>query len=184
MLASIAETIKGRRTIHHFKVGEAPPAELITLAIEHAIWAPNHHLTQPWHFYMIGPETAERICQLNAELVQEKQGEKAAEIKLRRWREIPGWLLLSCDISDDESTKLEDYAACCCVAQNLSLYLWEQGVGMKWTTGAVTKDSRFYNIIQLDGQRQRIVGLFWYGYPAEIPQTTRLAPGEKLVILP
>lgn len=184
MPPSIAETIKSRRTIHHFKVGEVPPAELIKLAIEHAIWAPNHHLTQPWHFYLIGPETAELICQLNAELVLEKKGEKAAEIKLRRWREIPGWLLLSCDISEHASTNQEDYAACCCVAQNLSLYLWEQGVGMKWTTGAVTREPRFHNIVQLDGQRQSIVGLFWYGYPAEIPQASRLAAGDKLTILP
>ena len=184
MPPSIADTIKSRRTIHQFKVGETPPVELIKLAIEHAIWAPNHYLTQPWHFHMIGPETAEQICQLNADLVREKKGEKAAGIKLRRWREIPGWLLLSCDISDDEIRMQEDFAACCCVAQNLSLYLWDKGVGMKWTTGAVTRDARFYDIIQLDGQRQRIVGLFWYGYAEEVPQAARLPSSEFITFLP
>lgn len=184
MPSSIADIIKNRRTIHQFKSIETPPLELIKQAIEHAIWAPNHHLTQPWHFHLIGAETKERICQLNATLVAEKKGEKAAEIKLRRWREIPGWLLLSCDISRDEIRDQEDYAACCCVAQNLSLYLWDKGVGMKWTTGAVTKNGRFYEMFGLDPEQSQVVGLFWYGYPEEIPQGTRLPLGEILDILP
>ncbi len=181
---SIENTIKSRRTIHRFKTDETPSMEMIELALEHAIWAPNHQLTQPWHFYLIGPETAERICQLNAELVRIKKGDKAAGIKLRRWREVPGWLVLGCDIAEDERQRLEDYAACCCVAQNLSLYLWEKGVGMKWTTGTVTRDQRFCEIIRLDRERQSIVGLFWYGYPADIPQAVRRPLCENTVILP
>jgi nitroreductase len=184
MSSSIADIIKNRRTIHQFKANETPPVELIQQAIEHGIWAPNHHITQPWHFHLIGPETREQICQLNAALVGEKKGEKAAEIKLRRWREIPGWLLMSCDISGDEIRDREDYAACCCVAQNLSLYLWEKGVGMKWTTGGVTKNRHFYDLFDLNPGQRQLVGLFWYGYPEEIPEGTRLPLSEILDILP
>jgi nitroreductase len=184
MTGSIAETIKSRRTIHQFKIGETPAVELIQQALEHAIWAPNHHLSQPWHFQLLGPETVEQICQLNADLVREKQGEKAAEIKIRRWREIPGWLILNCDISGDEIREHEDFAACCCVAQNLSLYLWEKGVGMKWTTGSVTRDKRFYELLGLDPRQRKVLGLFWYGYPQEVPQATRLPISESLDILP
>ncbi|MFT5350790.1 MAG: nitroreductase [Planctomycetota bacterium] len=184
MSPSIAETIKNRRTIHQFKTDESPSTELIQVAIENATWAPNHHLTEPWHFHLIGTVTAEQICQLNAELVREKKGEKAAEIKLRRWREVPGWLLLSCDISDDELKTREDYAACCCVAQNLALCLWEKGVGLKWTTGAVCRDQRFYDMVNLDGRTQSVVGLFWYGYPLEIPMATRSPLSDCLSLLP
>jgi nitroreductase len=182
--SSIADSIKNRRTIHQFKADEIPSIDLIGQAIEYAIWAPNHHLTQPWHFHMIGPETVEQICLLNAGLVREKKGEKAAEIKLRRWREVPGWLLLSCDISEDEFRSKEDYAACCCVAQNLALYLWEKGVGMKWTTGTVTREKRFFDLVQIDSQAQSIVGLFWYGYAAEIPKGARQPANNSVNILP
>ena len=184
MSSSIADTIKNRRTIHQFRTDKSPPVELIERSIEHAIWAPNHRLTQPWHFHIIGTETAEQICQLNTEIVSKKKGKKAAEIKLRRWREIPGWLLLSCEISDDEIRRQEDYAACCCAAQNLSLILWENGVGMKWNTGAVTRDQRFFDIVQIDRHQHSIIGLFWYGYPEEIPQATRLPLSKFLNILP
>jgi len=184
MAFSIADTIKDRRTIHRFKSREKPSMEMIQMALEHATWAPNHQMTQPWHFYLIGSETAERICQLNAELVRVKQGDKVAGMKLRRWREIPGWLLLSCDKGGDDCRNEEDYAACCCAAQNLSLYLWEKGVGMKWTTGTVTRDQRIYDIMRIDRERQKIVGLFWYGYPEDIPQKTRRPLDESLIILP
>ena len=173
MCPALTQTIRDRRTIHQFRTGEVPPESVIEQAIEQAVWAPNHHLSQPWHFHLIGSESAAKICHLNADIVRASKGEKVAEIKLRRWSEIPGWMLMSCEKSDDPLRSQEDYAACCCVAQNLALILWEKGVGMKWTTGKVTREERFYEIIGLDSQSRSVVGLFWFGYPAEIPQATR-----------
>ncbi|NKB37398.1 MAG: nitroreductase [Gammaproteobacteria bacterium] len=184
MTVSIENTIKSRRTIHQFKHTEIPPLELLERAIDSCIWAPNHHLTQPWRFHLIGPQTAELICLLNAELVQSKKGEKAAEIKLRRWREIPGWLLMSRERVDDNLRDQEDYAACCCAAQNLSLLLWEQSIGMKWTTGEITRNGRFFDIVGLNFATESVVGLFWYGYPADIPQATRIAASKHIKSLP
>ena len=66
--ATVAELIRSRRTIHEFR--EAPaPAGLVRKAIDLARWAPNHHLTEPWRFYLLGPETAAAIARLNAEIV-------------------------------------------------------------------------------------------------------------------
>ena len=67
----------------------------------------------------------------------------------------------------------EDYAACCCAAQNLMLTLWDKGVGVKWTTGAVVRDERFYELLDVDKTVEKIVGLFWYGYPAQNPEQSR-----------
>ena len=166
----IKELIKSRRTIHLFKADPEPDNETICAAIEQAIWAPNHHLTQPWRFYLLGDNSKNQICLLNAELVHDKQGERAAEIKFKRWREVPGWLVLTCQKSDDEVTMRENYASCCCVAQNLMLILWDAGIGMKWTTGAVTRTRSFYDIIGVNRATEEVVGLFWYGFPVEIPE--------------
>jgi nitroreductase len=173
MCPALTQTIRDRRTIHHFKIGEVPPTSMIEEAIEQAVWAPNHRLSQPWHFQLIGSESSAQICHLNADIVRADKGEEMAEIKLRRWSEIPGWLSMSFDKSEDPLRSQEDYAACCCVAQNLALILWEQGVGMKWTTGKVTRDEGFYEIIGLNSQSSSVVGLFWFGYPVEIPEATR-----------
>ena len=181
---TVTGLIRSRRTIHQFKSEPVPDEATIRAAMEQAIWAPNHHLTQPWRFYLLGAESKERICLLNAQLVNETQGERAAQVKLRRWREVPGWLVLTCRKSDDAVTMRENYASCCCVAQNLMLILWDGGVGVKWTTGAVTRTRTFHDIIGVDCEQEEVVGLFWYGFPAEVPAAERLAPEQVITALP
>ncbi len=168
----IAQVLRERRTVHDFTAG-VPPQTLLGRAIDLARWAPNHRRTEPWHFYLLDRASAERIVALNTELVRASKGDKVAEVKQRRWLEMPGWLVVTCTLSDDELREREDYAACCCAVHSMSLYLWEQGVGMKWTTGAVTRDRRFFDIVGIDPARESIVGLFWYGYPAAVPIQNR-----------
>lgn len=184
MTSSINELIKSRRTIHNFKPDPKPSVDVIKSAIQHAVWAPNHHLTEPWQFHLIGDETKEKICQLNAELIRTKLGDKAAEAKLKRWQALPGWLLLTCPRSDDDLREQEDYAACCCAAQNMSLYLWNEGIGVKWTTGKVIRDERFYQITNIDIASTFIVGLFWYGFADVVPPAKRKPLEEVLFDLP
>ena len=180
----IAGVISDRRTIHNFRQDRVPPAAEIHRALELAICAPNHHATAPWRFYLLGNTTKERVCRLNAEMIGAVRGEEAARIKLERWREIPGWLLLTCVKSGNDIRTMEDYAACCCASQNLMLYLWSVGIGVKWTTGGVTRDPRFYEILGIDPEQESVVGLFWYGYPDEIPPGNRKKPENKIVELP
>lgn len=179
----VAHTIVTRRTIHEFRPEPVPP-KLIRKALELARWAPNHHLTEPWRFYLLGPETAEAIARLNAELVTASQGAAAGEAKYERWRHIPGWLVVTCAVSDDEVRAREDYAACCCAIHNFSLFLWGRGVGVKWTTGAVTREPAFHDLVWIDPEVERVVGLVWYGWPAEVPHLERRALEEVSVVLP
>lgn len=181
---TVSEAIRTRRTIHEFQPDRLPPEEIVLEAMEHAVWAPNHHLTQPWRFRLIGADTKERICRLNAELARARGGERAGEIKLRRWREVPGWLLLTCVQQDDEIRRREDFAACCCAAQLFMLHLWEHGIGVKWTTGDVTRDPRFFSIVGMQPEQESVVGLFWYGYPAEVPTGVRKPLSTFLSRLP
>jgi nitroreductase len=180
---TIAELIRSRRTIHDFQP-QLPSPEIVLKGIELARWAPNHFLTEPWHFYLLGAETADAIARLNADMIARKKGQQAAETKLEKWRSIPGWIAVTCDKSDDPIRTREDYAACCCAIQNFSLYLWSEGVGVKWTTGAVIRNPDFYDLIWVDPELETVVGLLWYGYPAEVPQPPRKPVEQILVELP
>jgi nitroreductase len=177
--AGIARVLRERRTIHDF-TSESPPPDMLARAVDLARWAPNHHRTEPWHFYLLDRNTAARLVDLNAEIVGREKGDKVAAIKRRRWSSMPGWLVVSCVRSDDEIRAREDYAACCCAIHNMAIYLWDQGVGMKWTTGAVTRDGRFFEIVSMDYEQVYVVGLFWYGYPASVPTQHRKPVGEIL----
>jgi nitroreductase len=175
----IARILRERRTVHDF-TEDPPPPEIIRQAVDLARWAPNHHRTEPWHFYLLDRKTGHRIAALNADIVSQKKGEKVAAIKRKRWAQMPGWIVVSCDNGDDEIGRREDYGACCCAVQNMAVYLWEQGVGMKWTTGEVTRDRRFFDLIGMDYDKVYVVGLFWYGYPATIPTQHRKPVAEVL----
>ncbi len=170
---TIAEVIRSRRTIHLFEPGRVPPDEEIFAAIELARWAPNHHLTEPWRFYVLGRQTADAIAHLNAELVTKSRGEAAGRAKLERWLAVPGWMVVTSRRSSDPIRDREDYAACCCAIQNLQLHLWSRGIGTKWTTGKVTQTARFFELMDVDPTAERLVSMLWYGYPAEIPRPPR-----------
>ncbi len=164
----VHQILRERRTSHHFS-DEAIPESLIENAVESVRWAPNHYLTEPWRVYLLGPEVKNQIISLNTEIVGGSKGEKAAKIKATRWKEIPGWLLLNCIKSEDELRQSEDYAACCCGIQNLMLSFWADGVGVKWTTGEVTRDPRLSQIVGFNAEEEKVVGLLWFGVPKVVP---------------
>lgn len=177
--ADVADVIRQRRTIENFRP-DRPPHEVILQAIELACWAPNHKHTEPWRFHLLGPESSVQLVALNTQLVREKKGDEAAQKKQQRWSQVPGWLVITCVVSEDPLRSEEDYAACCCAAQNLALALWSHGIGVKWSTGDVTRSEGFARLLGLTPGTRKIVGLFAYGYPQTIPQSRRRPVAEVI----
>ena len=181
--SALAVLIRSRRTIHLFEP-TPPPRATILEAIDLARWAPNHRLTEPWRFYLLGDATAEALAHLNAEIVTEERGPEAGRKKRERWLSMPGWLVVTSRIADDPIVSQENYAACCCAIQNMHLYLWSEGIGMKWGTGKVTRHPRFFDLLGIDPDQEKLVGMFWYGYPADIPEKQRKPVEEIVTVLP
>lgn len=183
-LREFGEVLQGRRTINLF-LHTRVPDELVREAIEAATWAPNHHVTEPWRFYLFGQQTIAACLELCRDIVTEKKGDpKAGEHKAKTWSEKPGWLLITCRKSDDELLQQEDYGACCAATQNFMLYLWKAGVGSKWTSGDITRDPRFFDIAGIDPDVEFVVGLIWYGYPKLTPTQNRRPVDDLLKKLP
>lgn len=181
-LKAYAESIISRRTINFFR-SEPVPLSVLLEAIEVARWAPNHRQTEPWHFSLMGAATTAKTVELITELKSRGQGDDARAAVSKRLNSIPGWLVISSALSADPVVQQENYAASCCAAQNLMLYLWQAGVGVKWTSGAVIRDKRLYDILGLDTAKVMIIGLFWYGYPEHIPVQTRKTVDDICSIL-
>ena len=181
--AAVRDVICGRRTIGAFRP-ELPPREVVLDALDAARWAPNHKKTEPWHIILLGPETARAVIDLNSQIISATKGPSEAEAKHKKWSEVPGWLAVTCDLAEDAFRREEDYAACCCLVQNLSLALWSVGIGTKWSTGDVTRSPDFFKLLNINPARQRVVGLLWYGYPAIIPAQTRHPVESFLIEMP
>jgi hypothetical protein len=64
------------------------------------------------------------------------------------------------------------------------LYLWKAGVGSKWTTGDITRDERFFDLLSIDPDNEFVVGLLWYGYPKITPEQKRKGLDDVLTELP
>jgi nitroreductase len=176
---NLTALLRGRRSIDLF-APDAVPADTLRAAIEVARWAPNHRLTEPWRFYLLGPATLRPIIDLAVDLDVAKKGERAGPIRRARLEAVPGMFVLTSARSDDSLLEREDYAACCCAAQNLMLYLWGKGIGVKWTTGGITRQPRFYELLGIDSAKESVVGLFWYGVPKVVP-TQKRRPVEEIV---
>ena len=182
-LREFEEVIRGRRTINLY-LQTPVPEPLVREAVEAATWAPNHHVTEPWHFCLLGRATVGRCLDLCYDIVTAKKGPEAAAFKREKWSEKPGWIVVTCRRSDDPLREREDYAACSAAIQNFMLYLWKAGVGSKWTTGDITRDERFFDIVGIDSDAAFVAGLLWYGYPKITPEQKRKGLDEVLTELP
>lgn len=171
-LRILAERMRSRRTTNLF-LKQDLNRQLVLDAIEVARWAPNHHLTEPWHFYLLGDEKKAASAELIRTIVTENKTAEIGDHKYKSAMAIPGWLVVTCKKSDDELRGREDYASCCCAIQNILLYLSEAGLASKWTTGVITRDSRFFELLDIDEAQEYVVGLVWYGYPKILPTQTR-----------
>ncbi len=182
-LREFAEVLRGRRTVDQY-LQTPVPDELVRNALEAAMWAPNHYVSEPWRFILPGKKTVGRVIDLCSDVVAAEKGQELAEHKRKSWGEKPGWLIVTCAHSDDDLREQEDYAACCAAVQNFMLYLWKAGVGSKWTTGPITRDSRFFEIIDVDESEAFVVGVLWFGYPKVTPTQSRGPLDEVLSELP
>ena len=63
-----------------------------------ARFAPNHRKTEPWRFYSLGPEARARVLELGDATLTAKHGADQAARKMRRWRDVPGWLVVTCAV--------------------------------------------------------------------------------------
>src|ERR1700761_5564402 len=97
----LEQAIRTRRT-HKAFAAEAIEPEVLEQLLELATWAPNHHLTNPWRFRLLGPQTRQRLM----ELAEEQQPGSA--VKLRR---APTLVAVSAQQSGEEDQDREDLLA-------------------------------------------------------------------------
>jgi len=137
-----------------------PPPEVMQRALQAACFAPNHKMTEPWRFRTLGPETVKKTLDVCIAAGLVKEGKRG------KWTAVPGWLVVTqvLQADDDQLRRDEDYAAVCCSIHNLTLSLWGEGVGTKWTTGDYTRSEEFADVIGVDLAQERVVGVVWYGY--------------------
>jgi nitroreductase len=170
---TVIEALMGRRTIQTFR-SDPLPAGILEMALEAAIRAPNHKLTNPWRFTQVGAKSRKDFVDFAAEAkFGGAPSERQREMVAKKLESAAVFLIVSQVIDADPFRRREDYAAIACAIQNLSLALWAEGVGSKWSTGPATRDPRTYDLLSIDPAIEEIVGVVLIGYATSIPETPR-----------
>jgi nitroreductase len=146
----VDEAIRSRRTVKELRPEEVPP-DLVRELLALAVLAPNHHLTEPWRFWVLGPETLQRLV------------EATGDVKLTRSRTA---VLVGITGAADEKEAEEDYAAAACAIQNAMLAARARGLASYWRTPGVFARPAFRQTVGV-GDDVRLVGLLHLGWPAE-----------------
>lgn len=166
------DLLSNRRSIREFSAREPTRAEIESL-LDHAVMVPNHRLTQPWKFYVLGPESR-RAFGLVLGGRKAKKIEDAAAADLMRNKvadehaALP--LMIAVAISQTENPEIreEDYAAGMMAVQNIALAAVALGLGTHIKTGAVMDDPAAREAIGA-GEGERVIAILNVGEPATIP---------------
>jgi nitroreductase len=183
---TLPELIRTRRSISVF-LDKPIPNGLIEGLLETAIWAPNHHLTEPWRFILLTGEAPKRYAAIrrdmaieSAKMLNTEKLRQIGESTYNKFAFIPAYLVVAMKQNTDPEICEEDYAACCCLVQNFMLLAWEQGLGTSWKT--LKKDARLRTFLGL-ATDEKAVSIVQIGYPAEVPTTSRHPARERLTYI-
>ena len=188
-MGGVQEALTSRRTVYRYKRKKVPD-QILESAFEAASNAPCHKNTHPWKFYVMGEKTRESLIPEVERLAKKKSidGEEVGSGISKAIEKIISPPLLICVTSarspEDPFREEEDYAATACAIQNMTLSLWDNGVGSQWSTGAITRSDVVYSAIDISRDKERIVGFIKAGYPEKIPSITKKAVGEIRAYLP
>ncbi|OLE52840.1 MAG: hypothetical protein AUG74_21415 [Bacteroidetes bacterium 13_1_20CM_4_60_6] len=167
---NVTDAIKQRRSVKKFTERELTRAEIEPLldAVTHA---PNHHLTQPWRFYVLGPEARYAyglaLGARKAKKIEDAVAGQALKEKVAvEHRALPAMIAVAMVNSDDPQTREENYAAVMMGVQNLLLAAVEAGFQTHIKTGAVMDDPAARAAAGVR-EGERIVAIVNVGVPAE-----------------
>jgi nitroreductase len=141
--------IRTRRT-HKAFGPEGLSRERVEELLELARWAPNHNLTAPWRFRVVGPQALARL--------KEAAGPEGAA-KLDR---APTLIVVSCALGGDPVQNEEDLHATAVASYIVLLAAHARGLAGYWRTPGLLRSAEGRTAVGLPDS-ERFVGLLHLG---------------------
>jgi nitroreductase len=163
----VESAIRTRRTHKAFRP-EPVAREVLDQLFELARWAPNHHLTNPWRFRVLGQGALERL--------KEAAGPEGAA-KLDR---APTLTVCSAKLSGDAIQDEEDLHATACAAYIVLLAAHARGLAGYWRTPEVLRTEAGRAAVGLPAE-ERFVSLIHLGHPAQDRRPPEREPAASVV---
>jgi len=172
MTITAIEAINGRRSIRQF-TARVPSRNEVETMLSAAVLAPNHRLTQPWRFFVLGPDARYAYGLALGNRKAKKIEDPGAAERMRRTvaeehAALP--MMIAVAMTEDANLEIreEDYAATMMAVENLSLAAVSLGLGTHIKTGAIMQDPAARAAAGVP-EGERIVVVLNVGEPAVVP---------------
>ena len=163
----LEQAIRSRRT--HKAYGPEPvDRDTLEELLDLGRWAPNHHLTNPWRFRVLGPRALEHL--------KEAAGPEAAG-KLDR---APTLVAVSVTQTGDPVADEEDLCAAACAAYIVLLAAHGRGLAGYWRTPAVLRSPEGRAALGI-GDDERAIALLHLGPARQEQRPPERAPAQDVV---
>ena len=166
----LEDAIRTRRTHKAYRPEPVDPATLDEL-FDLARWAPNHHLTNPWRFRVIGPNALERLRAV------EERAKPGTSGKLDR---APTLVAVTVRQTGDARQDREDLLAGGVAAYIVLLAAHARGLAGYWRTLDVLNEPAGREALGI-GEEETAVGLLHLGHPRQEQRVPERAPLPEVV---
>lgn len=185
---TVIDAIRARRSVKKFSA-TAVTREQVEALLAAAVQAPNHRMTQPWHFLVLGTEARRAYGEvLGGRKAKKIADPDAARVVAERTVAdavaAPLMIAVAQALGDNPEIVEEDFATCWMAIENLLLAAVELGLGTHLRTGAVLNDPALRAAWGVD-EGQRVLAVVLLGEPDGVPEAkARVAAAERTVWLP
>jgi nitroreductase len=184
----VLEAIKKRRSIGKVKP-DPVDKQLINQVLEAATWAPNHHLTEPWKFFVLTGEGRRLLGRTLAEIAEEtiadtneqERQEKLMKIEEKAFRAPVIITVAAVPSSNPKVEYIEEIGAVIAAIQNMLLAAHALGLGAIWRTGKACYHPKMKKCFGLS-DRDEVLGFIYIGYPDLPPRMGKRTSFEDKTI--
>jgi nitroreductase len=181
----VLEALRSRRSGKLLKP-DPVPRELVETVLSTAVWAPNHHKTEPWRFVVLTGAAREALGEAMEQALRERLGSLAegSEALLAKERAKPlraPVLIVAAAVPSGapKVVEIEEVEATAAAVENMLLAAQSLGLGAMWRTGEAAYDPRVKRFLGLPHDAH-IVSFLYLGYPdlPDLPQRERSIEGK------
>lgn len=168
-MRTVLDVIRDRRSQKTFTQRPVAEDQIRTL-LDAAVLAPNHRMTQPWEFAVLGPQARRAYGQIKAARVPEGADpvlltEKRAKI-MADIAALPAVIMVMQRVDADPHRAKEDYAAIFMGIENMLLVATSLGLGSKVHTGDIMAAPAMRELVKAE-ENEEIVAMLHIGEAAE-----------------
>lgn len=166
----VLATLRNRRSIGKM-TAEIPEPGLIHHIIEAATWAPNHHLTEPWRFFVLQGDARGELGEVMASIAAARESDpdaarQAAERAITKPLRAPYVIAVGVEPSTDPSIPpIEEIAAGSAAVQNMLLAAHALGLAAIWRSGWIAFEPEVREHFGIS-PRGTMLGFVYVGYAA------------------